>query len=273
MTNSLKIFGVRVDKVTLDEAVARILVWTKGGAKHYVVTPNVEFLMAARQDSEFGQVLADADLAIPDSARFGWAGAMVKEKNPLWRRLLWPTFFLKDCPLREPFPVTTGVDLMQELCRQSVKEGVVIGLLGGRNGVALKLKERLKETYPEIKVVFAESGGVIDQTGKIVSNSDKTQNHPTVSPHSGRKLQIPPVDILFVAFGHIKQEKWIARHIDRVPAKVFIGVGGAFDYLSGTLPRAPKWLQDLGLEWLFRLITQPWRIKRFGALLKFVFLV
>jgi len=84
---------------------------------------------------------------------------------------------------------------------------------------------------------------------------------------------IPQTDLLFIAFGPPKQEKWIANNLDKVPIKVAMGVGGAFDYLSGNVFRAPKWLRDLGMEWLFRLSLQPWRIKRQLSLLKFIFYV
>lgn len=276
MFKSIKIFSTRIDLVTMDEAKAQIFTWTKQKGKHYVVTPNVEFLMASRQDVEFRQILNQADLAIPDSARFGWASAMISERNLFKRLLLWPTFFFKDFPGRESLPVVTGVDLMQELCRESVIKSATIGLLGGQKGVALKLKECLGKKYPGIKIIFAEAGGKVSTEGDIVNESQddngnlslRSKNNSTQSA-----MNYPLVDILFVAFGQVKQEKWIVKHRDQVPAKVFIGVGGAFDYLSGNVPRAPKWLQNLGLEWLFRLMIQPWRIKRFGALVKFVLLI
>ncbi|EKD85274.1 MAG: hypothetical protein ACD_38C00056G0001 [uncultured bacterium] len=84
---------------------------------------------------------------------------------------------------------------------------------------------------------------------------------------------LKPVDLLFVAFGHIKQEKWIDNNLDKIPVRVAIGVGGAFDYLSASVPRAPKVLRKLGFEWLFRLMIQPWRLKRQLALLKYLWLL
>ena len=81
------------------------------------------------------------------------------------------------------------------------------------------------------------------------------------------------MDILFVAFGFPKQEQWIAENLDKIPVKVAMGVGGAFDYISGNVPRSPVFIRKLGLEWLFRLIIQPWRLKRQLALFKFIYLV
>ena len=86
-------------------------------------------------------------------------------------------------------------------------------------------------------------------------------------------LKSKKVDILFVAFGSPKQEIWIADNLNKIPAKVVVGVGGSFDFISGKVPRAPKFVRNLGLEWLFRLIIQPWRIKRQLSLLEFIYLV
>jgi N-acetylglucosaminyldiphosphoundecaprenol N-acetyl-beta-D-mannosaminyltransferase len=81
------------------------------------------------------------------------------------------------------------------------------------------------------------------------------------------------IDILFVALGAPKQEFWINKNLDKIPVKVAIGVGGAFDYISGKTPRAPTFIRSVGLEWLFRLVVQPWRIKRQLALIEFIRLV
>ncbi len=114
-------------------------------------------------------------------------------------------------------------------------------------------------------MAFTESGGEVNRNGVIlresVANREVTFNN------------IPPLDLLFVAFGHIKQEKWIANNLEKIPVKVMMGVGGAFDYLSGNVLRAPKWVRSLGLEWLFRLVLQPWRIKRQLSLFMFLWLI
>lgn len=130
-----------------------------------------------------------------------------------------------------------GVDLMEKLVDKSRDWAVTIGLLGGRDGVANETFECLQKKYPSIKIDNA-------------------------SP-----------DLLFVALGAPKQEKWIAENLPKLPIKVAMGVGGSFDYISGKVPRAPKWLRSLGLEWLFRLVIQPWRIKRQLRLLKYLWLV
>ena len=155
------------------------------------------------------------------------------------------------------FARVSGTDLMDALCGVAAEKGFVVGFLGGGKRVAEKTAECLKKKYPGLKVAFAESGMKVDRNGEWTDSS----------------FDIPPVDILFVAFGHIKQEKWIANNLDKIPVKIAMGVGGAFDYLSGRILRAPIWIRELGFEWLFRLAVQPWRIKRQLVLLKYLWLI
>lgn len=255
----VKILDVKVNRVDLDDVLATIREWTKQKSKHYIVSPNIEFIVAAQKDLEFRKILNDADLSIPDSSRLGWAEQILSEKNLFKKILLWPFFILPIKPFIKDFPLVTGVDLMENICQDFQDSAATIGLLGGQSGVAEKLSECLIKKYPKLSIPFVTDGGRVSLQGEL---DDK--NLPKV------KMEI---DVLFVAFGHIKQEKWIVKNIQNFPAKVFIGVGGAFDYLSGSIPRAPLFTRSLKLEWLFRLIFQPWRIKRFISLVKFVFLV
>lgn len=142
----------------------------------------------------------------------------------------------------------TGVDTLKNLSKIAAKKGFTVGFLGGGSKVAETTAECLRKKYPNLKVVFAA-----DELPKL--------------------LKSPTIDILFVAFGAPKQEIWINKYLKRLPVKLAMGVGGSFDYLSGRIPRAPEWIQNLGFEWLFRLINEPWRIKRQLALLEFMFLV
>ena len=141
-----------------------------------------------------------------------------------------------------------GVDLMESLCREVSNRPITVGFLGAGPNVAEQTAECLKKKYPGLKV------------GLVASEwSDG--------------LKARKIDMLFVAFGSPKQEIWIADNLNSLPAKVIVGVGGAFDFLSGKVTRAPRILRNLGLEWLFRLIIQPWRIKRQLSLIKFIFLI
>ncbi len=259
MEDSIKVLGIRVDRITLDQSVKKILDWLKGSAKKTVFTPNVEFIMAAQKDKQFYTILNNSNLNVPDSSRFSWVKTQIDEGSKIKKFLLWFSFPFSNFPGQKSFPVVAGVDLMENLCGESAKRGFTIGLLGGRNGVADKTAECLKKKYPGIKINYSGDGGAISNEGEM-SDSEKLNT----------LYSIPNTDILFVAFGQVKQEKWIGENKGKIPAKVFMGVGGAFDYLSGQVPRAPQILRKIGLEWLFRLTIQPWRIKRFWALLEFV---
>lgn len=149
-----------------------------------------------------------------------------------------------------------GIDFMEELIKVTQDLGLTTGFLGGRDSVAKKAAECLLKKYPKLKINFAESGGEVSLEGKLL-----------------KSLKIPKIDLLFVAFGPPKQEKWIAKNLSNLNIKVAMGVGGAFDYISGRVPRAPKWIRNLGFEWLFRLIIQPWRIRRQLALIKYLLMV
>src|SRR5581483_10014061 len=237
----VNILGVEVDKVTESEVVSQVLKWVKTGGKHYIVTPNIEFVMLSQQDTEFRKILNKADCAIPDSARFGWAEYELKQKNLLDRLIAWPLFLT---PKIFKFPVTTGTDLAAELIDQSAEKGFTIGFLGGQPKVAVKLLERLKTKHPKLKIGMMLSDVQVNSDGEIVAGQERLE------------AQELPLDILFVAFGQRKQEKWIAKNLDSFPAKVMIGVGGALDYLSGDVSRAPSFIRSLGLEWLYRVILQ-----------------
>ncbi len=230
---SVNIFGVRVDKVNMEESVGIVEGWLEGKEKHYIVTPNPEFIMAAQKDEEFKKVLNNADLAVPDGVGLKLASDI--ESN------------------------TPGVYLLEGLCREVSKKGFTVGFLGGRNGVAKKAAECLQKKYPGLKVSIADDGGNIDSDGESLG----------VLPPS----DFPKTDILFVAYGQIKQEKWIYRNLEKIPVKVAMGVGGSFDEISGRVLRVPRWVHNLGLKWLVRLILQPWRIKRQLALIKFIWMV
>ncbi|MDO8429088.1 MAG: WecB/TagA/CpsF family glycosyltransferase [Candidatus Daviesbacteria bacterium] len=258
---SIDMFGVRIDMVSLDSAVNIIGGWLKKGRNYYVVTPNVEFLIASLGDSEFKKVLNKADLAIPDSSRFSWAEESLEEKSLLKRILFTPFVLAPPIIFKNRIPVTTGTDLVEALCVYAAKRGVRVGFLGGKNGVADKASKRLVEKYPGLKVSFAESGPLVDNKGEEVGGQSRAIS------------KLPETDILFVAFGQIKQEKWIAKNLEKIPAKVSIGVGGALDYFSGDVIRAPSLLRNLGLEWLFRLLIQPWRLKRQVNLLRFIWTI
>ncbi len=237
------ILGVKINPVTMDQALEIVHGWLKEKGKHYIVTPNPEFVMLAQKDSEFRKIINEADLAIPDGAGLKLSGKIKQ--------------------------TVTGTDLMEEICKKAGDWGITVGFLGGKDGVAEKAKDCLQKRYPGLKIIFAGAGPEVDDLGNVLSikyyGKDKVKK-----PLIHNTYPIIPVNVLFVAFGQGKQEKWIAKNLDKLPVKVAIGIGGAFDYFAGEVKRAPKFMRNLGLEWLFRLIMQPWRVKRQLALIKYV---
>ena len=142
----------------------------------------------------------------------------------------------------------TGVDFMEMLCERLSKQPITVGFLGGTRHIADDASECLVAKYPDLQVSF-------------------------VGTEPPRDLSDIECDMLFVAFGSPKQEKWIAENLNKLSVKAAMGVGGAFDIISGRIPRSPLFLRKIGLEWLFRLIRQPWRIKRQIRLAVFLLLV
>ncbi len=220
------VLGIKVDDISEEEALGIVDHLLKKPGKHYIVTPNPEFIVAAYNDPVFTKILNDADLSIADGIGLKLVG---KVKNRV-----------------------TGIDLMEQMIVLASQKGYSVGFLGAKGDIAQKVAQVFKNKYPNLRISLAESGG---ETFTLAN------------------LNIESADILFVAFGHGKQEKWIADNLSQIPVKLAMGVGGAFDVISGNVPRAPQWMKTVGLEWLFRLIIQPWRIKRQLALLKFVWLI
>lgn len=256
----VEVLGIKIDDINLSQAVSTVDQWLSAGnsKRRYIVTPNPEFLVAAQTDLRFKKILNDADLSIPDGVGLRLSGRV---KNTV-----------------------AGVDLMEELVKLSAEKGFTIGLLGGRNGVARKTSECLKSKFPGVKILWAEEGGEVDRNGYLlgVLPTQYPVVHPRSTslaaatrrdPSSSSPLASRPIDLLFVAFGHIKQEKWIASNLSSLPVKVVMGVGGAFDYVSGRVPRAPRLVRLARLEWLFRLALQPWRVGRQLALIKYLWLL
>jgi len=207
------ILGVRLDNVSMEEALNKIRDFLNDSRQHYIVTPNPDFLVLAQKDEEFKEILNKADLSLPDGIGLVWVARLMGES------------------LKER---VAGVDLIEN-CKLKI-EDLRIFLLGGYQGAA----EKVAKNWTAV-VGFSEE---IDDIGIFARISQCQPN------------------ILLVALGAPKQEKWIAQNLAMIPSvKVAIGVGSAFNLLSGQIKRAPKIFQALGLEWLWRLFLEPrrWR--------------
>ncbi len=237
----INILKIGFNNLNYDKVLEYLLViLEKGDKNRYFVTPNPELLIIASRDNSYRKILNSADLALPDGAGVVWASKLLG--RPLGHRL-------------------AGADLMENVCRDVAARPITVGFLGGGPGIAEKTSECLRQKYPGLKVLLTYGGNPDNKTLELIKKETRKKN--------GDKK----IDILFVAFGSPKQEIWIADNLKDLPAKLTIGVGGAFDFVSGKIKRAPLWIRKFGLEWIFRLIIQPWRIKRQASLINFVFLV
>jgi len=216
------------------------------GKKVFVTTPNPEFLVFAKENPWFKKVLNEADIAIPDGIGLLWAGRFLGR------------------PIKERI---SGTDLMAKLCQEAAQKKWFVYLIGGQPGVAEKALLVLKKRYPGLKG-WSETGPELELVRGRWTRDSKRGIEEIV-----KKINSQKPDLLFIAFGMGKQEKFIADNWPQLKIKLAMGVGGAFDYLSGEIPRAPGWMRNLGLEWLFRLLRQPWRGKRQLRLVKFVWLI
>jgi N-acetylglucosaminyldiphosphoundecaprenol N-acetyl-beta-D-mannosaminyltransferase len=240
MLASVDILGVPVHDVTHDEAVARIESLIEGGGAHQVATVNPEFVMTARRDSEFQRVLRATELNVPDGAGVLWAA----------RR--------KGTPLRER---VAGVDLVDRLCGLAASHGWRAYFLGAQPGVAERAAAALALRHAGLKIAgtLAGSPGLAEEADIVA------------------RLRSAGPKLLFVAYGAPAQDKWLARNLPRLNPDpsggglgvVGMGVGGAFDFIAGLQRRAPEWMQQANLEWLYRLVREPRRWRRQTALVRF----
>jgi len=226
--NQARVLGVRVDCLDMEASLDRIEQFVDAGGHHLVATVNPEFVMRATADQDFARVLESADLCLADGSGVVWAA----------RR--------QGCAMREP---VTGVDLIPPLAALCARRGFRIFLLGAAPGVANDLATRLRAEHPELEVE-AHAG-----------TPDPSADAATLA-----LIRVHKPQVLLVAYGHPKQELWIDRMRDSLGVAVAMGVGGSFDYLTGRIPRAPAWMRRAGLEWLFRLVRQPWRVRRMAVL-------
>ncbi|MFZ5366551.1 MAG: WecB/TagA/CpsF family glycosyltransferase [Patescibacteria group bacterium] len=243
------ILGVKIDNLKEKEVIYAVRKKIAKKEKFWIATPNPEMIVLAQKDLQFKRILNSADLAIPDGIGLVWAGRILGRE------------------IRER---VSGVDLMEKLCQVGSQNGWSVYLIGGKPEVAKTALEVLKKRYPGLKG-WAETGPELE-----VGSGKWEVGRKKGGVGSGKwieKINQKEPTILFVGFGMGKQERWVAKYFDILNIGGAMVVGGAFDFISGRALRAPILIQDLGLEWLWRLIQEPWRIKRQLALGRFVFLV
>jgi N-acetylglucosaminyldiphosphoundecaprenol N-acetyl-beta-D-mannosaminyltransferase len=236
---SAYILGVRVDRVS-EAQVLDIIDQHVASRKEsgnllpccQVVTVNTEFVMAAQTNTEFRQAINSAALTVADGIGVVWATHFVGSPAP--ERI-------------------TGTDTLVAVAKRCAQNGYRLYLLGAAPGVAEQASEKLQALAPGLQIAGTYAGSPAPSEEDAIIERIRATN----------------VDILCVAYGAPAQDLWIYRNLSRLPAAVAMGVGGAYDFLSGRQRRAPQAMQRMGLEWLYRLYRQPWRWRRMLALPRF----
>lgn len=231
---SISLLGVRVDKVTMKEALLTVDEYIKSGAPHLIVTADASGVVVAQQDNELRQIINGADMVTPDST--GIMSASKLYGNPLPQKV-------------------SGIDLAVEIASRAARDGYSLFLLGAAPGVAEAAGESLQKRFPGLKIAGTRDGFFQDDEEVVQQVAS-----------SGAK-------VLLVAMGIPKQEKWITKHKDKLGVCVAMGVGGTFDVLSGKVNRAPMWMRKHGLEWVHRLVSNPKKITKVATLPRFVWMI
>lgn len=221
------VFGVGVDIISHDQAIETIAGWAKNLESRYVCAANAHMTIEARDNIDFMELLNNADMVIPDGMPLVWVLRTLGYRTV--RRL-------------------RGPDLMLSLCKHASVIDLPVALYGGREGDSGKLVSRLSEMFPGLRISCVISPPFRSITSE--ENQEYTQ-----------RLNESQAGIIFVGIGCPKQEYWMASHKGDIQA-VMIGVGAAFDFISGTKSEAPMWMRKIGMEWFYRLISEPRRLWR-----------
>jgi N-acetylglucosaminyldiphosphoundecaprenol N-acetyl-beta-D-mannosaminyltransferase len=230
------LLDVPISRVTNQQALAILAEYVRSGEPHLVVTADASAVVTAAQDPEFRAVLADADLVTPDSAGILWAARRLG--RPLPERV-------------------SGVDLAERLCEMAGKSGWRVFFYGAAPGVAAEAARVMQSRFPGLRIAGTAHGFLNER-----EQAELEEQIRTAQP-----------ELLFVAMGIPRQEKWIRSRMSRLGVPVSMGVGGTFDVFAGRVSRAPAWMQRHSLEWLYRLWKNPRKIGKVATLPRFVLLV
>lgn len=222
-----KILGIRVDATSYEDATHRVIEWARQRESRTVCLGVVASVMEARESARYRAALEAADLVTPDGMPLVWMLRGLGAK---------------------PASRVYGPDLTIAVLSAAQEAGLAVGFYGSSEEVLARLTTNVRRRFPRLDVAFHQA----PPFRPLSAEEDETAVN--AMRESGAR-------ILFIGLGGAKQDLWMAEHRGRIPA-VMLGVGAAFDFLAGTKPQAPRWMQDSGLEWLFRLATEPRRLWR-----------
>lgn len=235
MRDTQSILGINFDVVNEKEALNKLIDFINEDSKlKKVYTPNPEIVMLAQDDKDLYRILEEADLVLADGI-----GVIIASK-------------IKGLKLKDR---VTGVDTMDKLLGYCGQNGKSIFIFGGKPGVAKVACQNIEKKYKGIKIAGYNHGYI----------KDKNEEDALID-----KINDTKPDVLFVCLGAPRQEKWIDKNKDRLNCSIAMGVGGSVDVYAGVVKRAPVVFQNLGLEWFYRLVKEPWRFKRMLILPKFL---
>lgn len=230
--NSIRLLGMRVDRVDMAGALGLVEEFIRQGTPHHIVTADASMVVTATEDPEFAAIVEASDLVTPDGAGILWA----TKRNG------------------EPIPAkVSGVDLAARCVALSAEKGWRIFFFGAAPGVAEEATARMLARYPGAHLVGHRNGFF------------KAEDEPAIV----EEIRAAKPDILLVALGIPRQEKFIFQNKAALGVPVCIGVGGTLDVFSGTVKRAPVWMQNTGLEWLYRVASNPKKISKVKMLPRF----
>lgn len=234
------VLGVGFDSLTMDEATEKALSLMAEKSGAYIVTPNPEIVMLCRENPDLAEAVAEAAIVLPDGVGIVYGAKIL------------------GTPLKQKLP---GIDFAQELFTKMAARGMSVFFLGAKPGeksgpsIAEQAADKLRGRFPQINICGTHDGYFADDDPVI------------------EKINAAQPDLLLVCLGAPKQELWMRANASRLSAGLMIGLGGSLDVFAGTVKRAPEGWQRLGLEWLYRLISEPSRIGRMANLPKFGFAV
>jgi N-acetylglucosaminyldiphosphoundecaprenol N-acetyl-beta-D-mannosaminyltransferase len=225
ISNHVSVLGMRVSETSYKHASALVIAWAKQHASRYVCVASVNNVMESYDSALFQKVMNEADLVTPDGMPVVWSLRMLGVKGATR---------------------VYGPDLTQSILELAAKDGIPVGFYGGAPASLQQLVQVSKERFAGLQIAY-----MFSPPFRPLTTTEDDQVVSDVNSSGAR--------ILFIGLNTPKQDYWMAAHRDRIQA-VMVGVGAAFDFLAGVKRQAPMWMRNVGLEWLFRLVTEPRRL-------------